>query len=111
MLRILKLCGFDGSGECFEEASAFAARCGISVRTLTDVLRNLEAKQLVTIQRRVKRLNRISLTDKTKEMINPGKICRHKENNTLYMSAEFADEKSEIERIHMKWLKNTDKGT
>ena len=111
MLRILKLCGFDGKGECFEEASTFAGHCGISPRTLTDVLRSLEEKGLIVVQRKKKQLNRILLSEKTSEILNSGKICRHKENNTnIFIAAKSAAKDSEIQRIHSRWLKKQDTG-
>jgi len=111
MLRILKLCGFDGAGECFESADAFAAHCGITRRTLTDVLRKLEAKQLVLIERRQKSVNRIKLGEVVKAMPIWGKIFPHKDNTNIFMGEKFAPKVSEVERIHAKWLKTKDTGT
>lgn len=111
MLRILKLVGFDGKGECFEEARTFANGCGISPRTLTDVLRSLEAKNLIVVSRSKKKLNRIVLGEITKKIVFSSKICRHKEiYNNIFIAAEFAAKKTEAEVIHEKWLKKKAKG-
>lgn len=110
MLRVLKLCGFDGTGECFESADTFAAHCGMTRRTLTDVLRKLEAKQLVLVERRQKCVNRITLGETVKAMSFWGKNFPQKDNTNIFMREKFSPKTSEVERIHAKWLKNKDKG-
>lgn len=109
MLRILKLCGYDGTGECFESADTFAAHCGMTRRTLTDVLRKLEAKQLVLVERRQKCLNRITLGKTVKLMSFWGKNFPQKENTNIFMGEKISPKTSELERIHMKWLNKINK--
>jgi hypothetical protein len=110
MLRILKLCGFDGQGECFESADTFSNHVGITRRTLSKVLLCLEAKQLVIVQRQKHHLNRIALGEVVRQMSHVGKNFPQKENTILYTGEKFSHGKSEIERIHEKWLKKQDSG-
>jgi hypothetical protein len=110
MLRVLKLCGFDGQGECFESSDVFAARVGINRRTLSKVLLCLEAKQLICVHRQRHQLNRIVLGEVVRQMSHVGKNFPHKENTILYTGEKFSHGKSEIERIHEKWLKKQDTG-
>lgn len=107
MLRILKLCGFDGMGECFESADAFAAQVKITRRTLSKVLLCLEAKQLIVVQRQKHQLNRIALGEVVRKMSHVGKNFPHKENTILYTGEKFSHGRSEIEKIHDRWLKKS----
>jgi predicted transcriptional regulator len=82
MLRILKNCGFDGSGICFESQSSMATACCCSVRTLRNLVNELEEEGFINVNRQLKNTNKITLTAKTLSYMENfdviGRICRQK---------------------------------
>ena len=82
LMRIIKNCGFDGRGICFETQQAMASACCLSVRVLRDVIVDLEKRGFINVNRQLKKTNRITLTAKTlSNMENfdvTGGICRQK---------------------------------
>ena len=65
LLRIMRNCGFDGAGVCFESQQSMATACCCAVRTLRDVIGELEEEGFINVDRSLKRANRITLTKKT----------------------------------------------
>ena len=82
MLRILKNCGFDGSRVCYESQTSMAVACCCSVRTLRNLLNELEEEGFINVNKHLKRTNQITLTTKTLSYMENidviGRICRQK---------------------------------
>lgn len=58
------MCGFSGDGVCFESQDSMARACGLSVRALRDVIRELEDEGFISVNRRIKSCNKIKLLEK-----------------------------------------------
>jgi DNA-binding HxlR family transcriptional regulator len=107
MLRILRLTGFAGNGECFESSDSFAAKIGITRRTLSKVLKDLESRKLIVVHRQRHKLNRIALGTVIQNMTHVGKNFPHIENTNIYMGEKFSHIETETERRYERWLKKT----
>lgn len=66
-LRVVKRCGFDGNGECFESQQIMADACAMTSDTVAATLKRLEQDGWVNIQRRHRKTNVITLTLKAKK--------------------------------------------
>lgn len=121
MLRILQRCAFDGNGVCYETRDNMAAACGISQKTWTQVIADLERKRLIVVSRAHRAPHQITLGDDVKTILE-GKNDLQK-INTIFCESNLPPKKkpkrkprveynnvTEVERIHAKWLKNKDKG-
>lgn len=80
MLRVIWRCGVDGSNVCFETREHMCQELDISFKKWTASVRKLEQKKLIQVKRRHKQAHRITLTSKTKTMLE-GQIDPVKRNN------------------------------
>lgn len=76
LLRVMRRCGFDGEGECFESQQVMADACAMNVDTVATTLKRLEQDGWIIIQRRHRKTSLIRLTQKSKnhfltEKFNP----------------------------------------
>jgi len=71
LLRIIRQCGFDGKGICFESQQSMGIACGLSIRALGQVIAKLEEDGFIMVNRSHKKTNQITLTEKT--LINMNK--------------------------------------
>lgn len=61
LLRIIRGCGFDGTGVCFESQESMANACGTTTRTISNIIKTLENEGFIEVDRRFKTINRITL--------------------------------------------------
>ena len=69
LLRVMKRCGFDGDGECFESQQVMADACAMDADTVAKALRRLEEDGWIIIQRRHRKTSLITLTEKSKNHV------------------------------------------
>jgi DNA-binding MarR family transcriptional regulator len=69
LLRVMKRCGFDGEGECFESQQVMADACAMDADTVAKALRRLEEDGWIIIQRRHRKTSLITLTEKSKKHV------------------------------------------
>lgn len=69
MLRIMLRMTSDGSGVCYESRQTMSQACDISEKTITAVIKSLEDKKLIIVDRKHRRSHKISLHPDVKNIL------------------------------------------
>lgn len=87
MLRIMLRMTGDGWGVCYESRDSIAEACDISPKKVTEVIKSLESKNLIRVERLHRRPHNITLHPDVRNILG-GKIDLQTRSNTMDLDGE-----------------------